>query len=97
MDSPTEEAVQETPELLTLKGFPKRWAQNPSAISESAPSQISGFSDFEKVDESDIPLPELDEPPHSQSDGRDEFSDFAEPPAPQIRIACTVSKSKCIF
>ena len=74
------ETLHETSDLLTLRGFRKRWA----ARSESAPSHISGFSDFEKVDESDIPLPELDEPVDGQLDDAVSLSIPDEPSAPQI-------------
>ena len=72
--------LHESSEFLTPRGFRKKWA----ARSESAPSNISGFSDFEKVDESDIPLPELDEPVTSQPDELESIPDFVEEPAPQI-------------
>ena len=61
MDSPLNDLQLELPEpseLVTLRGFRRKWAVR----SESAPSNVSGFSDFERVDESDVPLPELDEP-----------------------------------
>ena len=85
MDSPLNDLQLELPEpseLVTLRGFRKKWAVR----SESAPSNVSGFSDFERVDESDVPLPELDEPLMSQPDESEleSIPDFVEEPAPQI-------------
>ena len=83
MDSPLSDLPLELPEpseLVMLRGFRKKWAVRP----ESAPSNVSGFSDFERVDESDVPLPELDEPVISQPDELESISDFVEEPAPQI-------------
>ncbi len=68
----------------SLRGFRKRWAQNASARSEGDFSHITDMSEFQKIHDDELPLPELDGPSDGESVDYAPTTEYGTSHAPQI-------------